>query len=130
MALALPQCFHITRKRGVYYFRRRLPHPWRGEVALSLRTRHYREAEFLSEALTNRWNQAVGEAMLDQSSNHALDREENELGVSCVAAPVFDIQGLVPYAMSISLSTARLKQIGLDSLLVPGNGQAHFGTPR
>ncbi len=54
-----------------------------------------------------------------RADNHALDREENELGVSCVAAPVFDIQGRVPYAVSISLSTARLKQIGLDSLLVP-----------
>lgn len=76
MALALPQCSHIARKRGVYYFRRRLPHPWRGEVALSLRTRHYREAKFLSEALTNRWNQAVGEAMLDQSRLAEILRKE------------------------------------------------------
>lgn len=54
-----------------------------------------------------------------RADNYALDREENELGVSCVAAPVFDIQGRVPYAASISLSTARLEKIGLASLLSP-----------
>ena len=52
-------------------------------------------------------------------NGYALDREENELGVSCVAAPVFDIQSRVPYAVSVSLSTARFQQIGLDNLLVP-----------
>src|SRR5687768_3276604 len=41
----LPQRSHITRKRGVYYYRRRLPAPSSGEVAVSLGTRHYREAE-------------------------------------------------------------------------------------
>lgn len=44
--------------------------------------------------------------------NMAMDREENELGVSCPAVPVFDIHGRVPYAISISLSTSRLKQVG------------------
>lgn len=48
---------------------------------------------------------------------YALDREENELGVSCVAAPVFDIQDRVFYSVSVSISTARLAQIGIDSLL-------------
>jgi hypothetical protein len=47
----LPQCSHITRKRGVYYYRRRLPqHPSR-ELALSLRTRCFREAEWLAAKL-------------------------------------------------------------------------------
>ena len=52
MAATLPQCSRITRKRGVYYFRRRLPRSHGGEIALSLRTRHYRKAEYLGEALT------------------------------------------------------------------------------
>lgn len=47
-----------------------------------------------------------------RESSMAMDREENELGVSCIAVPVFDIHGRVPYAVSISLSTSRLKQIG------------------
>lgn len=45
MLAKLPQCSHITRKRGVYFYRRRLPAPLKGEVALSLRTRHFRTAE-------------------------------------------------------------------------------------
>jgi hypothetical protein len=50
-ATMLPQCSHITRKRGVYYYRRRLPrHPTR-EVTLSLRTRCFREAQWLAAAL-------------------------------------------------------------------------------
>jgi hypothetical protein len=39
------KCFHITRKRGVYYYRRRLPSPPGGEIAVSLGTSNYREAE-------------------------------------------------------------------------------------
>lgn len=63
-------------------------------------------------------------AMFDElaqirESGVAMDREENELGVSCVAAPVFDIHGRVPYAVSISLSTSRLKQVGEKNLLKP-----------
>ncbi len=49
----------------------------------------------------------------------AMDREENELGVSCVSAPVFDIQQRVAYAVSISLSMARLQQIGMAALVTP-----------
>ncbi|TCP96261.1 IclR family transcriptional regulator [Cricetibacter osteomyelitidis] len=47
----------------------------------------------------------------------AMDNEENELGVTCIACPIFDIQGKVMYSASISLSTARLKLIGKEFLL-------------
>jgi hypothetical protein len=47
----LPQCSHITRKRGVYYYRRRLPGATKGEIALSLRTRMFREAQWLAAQL-------------------------------------------------------------------------------
>jgi hypothetical protein len=51
LAIMLPQCSHITRKRGVYYYRRRLPqHPTR-ELTLSLRTRSFREAQWLAAKL-------------------------------------------------------------------------------
>ncbi|WP_150540194.1 IclR family transcriptional regulator [Actinobacillus vicugnae] len=46
----------------------------------------------------------------------AMDDEENELGVSCIACPIFDHKNHVIYAVSISLSTARLKQLGFDLL--------------
>ena len=49
--MMLPQCSHITRKRGVYYYRRRLPKPLTGEMALSLRTRSFLRAEWLAHKL-------------------------------------------------------------------------------
>ncbi len=50
--LMRPQCSHITRKRGsIYYYRRRLPRPHSGDVALSLGTNHFREAEYLAKVL-------------------------------------------------------------------------------
>lgn len=54
-----------------------------------------------------------------RETSMAMDREENELGVSCIAVPVFDIHHRVPYTISISLSTSRLKQIGEKNLLKP-----------
>ncbi|MDH2999990.1 transcriptional regulator [Chelonobacter oris] len=48
----------------------------------------------------------------------AMDAEENELGVSCIACPVFDINGKVIYSVSISLSTPRLNQSGKNELLL------------
>lgn len=34
----------------------------------------------------------------------AMDKEENELGVSCIAVPVFDIHGRVPYAITVDVA--------------------------
>ncbi|WP_375143950.1 DUF6538 domain-containing protein [Bradyrhizobium sp. Ash2021] len=47
----LPQCSHITKKRGVYYYRRRVPKSPGREVVLSLRTRVFRVAECLATGL-------------------------------------------------------------------------------
>ena len=41
---------------------------------------------------------------------YALDREEHEDGVSCVATPVFDCSGLACGAISISGPTARMER--------------------
>jgi hypothetical protein len=55
----LPQCSHITRKRGVYYYRRRLPrHPTR-DVTLSLRTRSFREAQWLAAILDREFRKVM-----------------------------------------------------------------------
>lgn len=55
----LPQCSHITRKRGVYYYRRRLPGDGCDEVAVSLRTRNYRQAEARAERLHSVFTEAI-----------------------------------------------------------------------
>ena len=51
-----------------------------------------------------------------RSCGLGMDREENELGVSCIAAPVFDVQDQVHYAVSISLPTVRLVHAGEEAL--------------
>lgn len=38
----------------------------------------------------------------------AMDREENELGVCCIAVPVFNHSGQIEYALSVSASIHRL----------------------
>jgi hypothetical protein len=57
----LPQCFHITRKRGVFYYRRRLGCGLSGEVAISLRTRRFPNAEWLARLLDQQFSKAVSE---------------------------------------------------------------------
>ena len=47
----------------------------------------------------------------------AMDREENELGVVCIAAPIFDYLNQVDYAVSVSMSIYKLKQNGIDFFL-------------
>ncbi|AZI15117.1 IclR family transcriptional regulator [Avibacterium paragallinarum] len=47
----------------------------------------------------------------------AMDREENEIGVVCLACPIFNYQGNVEYAVSVSMSSYKLKQMGIPYLL-------------
>ena len=70
----LPQCSHMTRKRGVYYYRRRLPHPHKGELALSLLTRRYREAEHLAALLDHTFS-SVTKRMSDSPNLRAILRD-------------------------------------------------------
>lgn len=99
MRSVLPQCSHITRKRGIYHYRRRVPGHNGGEIVLSLSTRHYRSAEALVVALDRTfqkaWRYAVVEAdagrgeltsilraemrsFLDKDLQHRLDRRPGE----------------------------------------------------
>lgn len=55
----LPQCSHITRKRGVYYYRRRLPGLTKSEVAVSLRTRLFREAQWLAAKMDQEFGRVI-----------------------------------------------------------------------
>ena len=49
---------------------------------------------------------------LDQikTRGYAIDDEENELGISCVAVPIFDKTGTPVYAISVSSLTPKMRQ--------------------
>lgn len=58
---------HVTRKRGVYYFRRRLPGCGIGEIALSLQTRNFRAAEWLAGLLSREFDRIVTKMSTDKN---------------------------------------------------------------
>jgi hypothetical protein len=65
----LPQCSHITKKRGVYYYRRRIPTSPNGEIVLSLRTRVFRVAECLADGLDREFRRLLQEVTTDDKTN-------------------------------------------------------------
>ncbi|OOF44715.1 transcriptional regulator [Rodentibacter trehalosifermentans] len=52
-----------------------------------------------------------------RENQFAMDKEENEIGVVCIACPIFDSFHQVDYAVSVSMSTYKLKKIGVDFFL-------------
>ena len=63
MLATFPQGDHITQKRGVYHYRRRIPAPYSGELTLSLGTRRYREAEHRAAILDRAFDEAKMQVM-------------------------------------------------------------------
>ncbi len=68
----LPQNSHITKKRGVYYYRRRIPNSPHSEVALSLRTRVFRVAECLAAELDQEFRRLIEDVKTDEKIDLAL----------------------------------------------------------
>src|SRR5258708_3814785 len=67
----LPQCSHITKKRGVYYYRRRIPKNPNREVVLSLRTRVFRVAECLAGGLDQEFRRLMQGMTTDDQTDIA-----------------------------------------------------------
>ncbi len=65
----LPRCSHITRKRGVFYYRRRIPKTPNGEVVLSLRTRVFRVAECLADGLDQEFRKLIQGVTTDDKTD-------------------------------------------------------------
>ena len=51
-----------------------------------------------------------------RSRGYALDNEENELGIRCIAVPVFDYHDTPQYALSISTLVSRMPDERLEEL--------------
>lgn len=52
-----------------------------------------------------------------KAQGYALDNEEREEGVTCIAAPVFDSYGSVLAAISVSGPTSRLREKNMDYII-------------
>jgi hypothetical protein len=71
---------HLTRKRGVYYFRRRVPKAWHLEITICLRTRDFRRAEHLAERIDSAFIIAMEKALhLSEASVAALRKHLRDL---------------------------------------------------
>lgn len=55
------------------------------------------------------------EITIIKNNGFAVDNEENEEGVICVAAPIFNYEGSVKYAISISTPKMRIDQNKIES---------------
>ncbi|MGR5449028.1 IclR family transcriptional regulator [Vibrio alfacsensis] len=51
-----------------------------------------------------------------KEQGYALDDEENEAGISCVAVPIFDKNKFPVYAVSVSSLTPKMKALGYEEL--------------
>ncbi|MGR5334928.1 IclR family transcriptional regulator [Vibrio coralliirubri] len=51
-----------------------------------------------------------------KARGYALDDEENEAGISCVAVPIFDKNKSPVYAVSVSSLTPKMKAIGYEEI--------------
>lgn len=67
--MMLPQCSHITRKRGVYYYRRRLPGDAKREIAVSLRTSMFREAQWLAAKLDQEFRKLMSSVKFEKPAD-------------------------------------------------------------
>lgn len=102
----LPHCSHITRKRGIYYYRRRLPWPRRGEVAVSLGNARYREAEHLAQLLDQTFRRVV--LIMKQASDHALQAALREYLREAIEADRENFES-TPYGKPVYVKEADLE---------------------
>ena len=68
------KCSHITRKRGIFCYRRRLPGVADGELCISLRTRRFREAEHRAAIMDGVFNEALCRAKTNVTDDDDLNR--------------------------------------------------------
>jgi hypothetical protein len=79
---------HITRKKGVYSYRRRLPGAARSEVCLSLRTRRFREAEHRAALLDEAFDDALRRARANVTDTADLNSILRKYLRECLDADV------------------------------------------
>lgn len=82
---------------------------WRDDADVAARLGPGPYLAFTPHSLTT-WPAYVAELARVRAQGHAMDDQERELGVRCVAAPVRDGAGRVVAALSVSAPTSRLTE--------------------
>jgi hypothetical protein len=62
---SLTPASHLTRRSGLFYYRRVLPGGTRHQVAVPLKTRRFQEAEHLAEVRDHTFTAAIGQVRLE-----------------------------------------------------------------
>lgn len=82
---------------------------------------YWRRNEFAIKKLTENTittkNEFMKELELVKQQGFAFDNEENEIGISCAAVPVFDKSGAPVYVISISTLTPKLRAMLSEQLV-------------
>ncbi|MGE5630007.1 MAG: IclR family transcriptional regulator [Caulobacteraceae bacterium] len=95
-----------------------------GKLLLSYKPQEYQELilnkttfqKYTKNTLSSK-EELLKEFEIIKKQGYAIDNEEREDGVTCVAAPVFDCYGEAIASMSISGPSYRLKEKGLDKII-------------
>ncbi|OOF58755.1 IclR family transcriptional regulator [Rodentibacter myodis] len=78
---------------------------------------HQNVIQQLTKNTITRLDEMEAELENIRQNQFAMDREENEMGVVCIACPIFDSFHQVEYAVSVSMSIYKLRKIGIDFFL-------------
>ncbi|SMO97252.1 IclR family transcriptional regulator [Paracoccus laeviglucosivorans] len=65
------------------------------------------------------WDQFRARIMMFRERGYAVEREENELGICCVAAPIRDARGAIVAGISVASSVHYMSDERLESLTAP-----------
>jgi len=95
-----------------------------GKVLLAYQTKEVQNyildktdlTKYTKNTLTTK-EELINEFKIIKIQGYALDNEERELGVTCIAAPIFDCYNEVVASISVSGPTSRLKEKGLKAII-------------
>lgn len=90
---------------------------WQGEASVRSLLGSGPFPAFTPHSIT-RLSDYLDELALVRGQGHALDDQERERGVRCVAAPIRDVSGTVIAALSVSAPTSRLTEAEVPRVVV------------
>ncbi len=78
------------------------------EQELIQEAKHFPLKKYTSNTVTN-WDDMEAQLSLIRQNGYAMDEDEQEVGLTCIGAPIFDKSGKIIAAISMSGPTNRIK---------------------